>query len=98
MLNALPPSWMQWTVPTLVFLGTIISLLTGLTFWDMKDPGWARQGYVLPIETTRGDRFFMGLLITGCIFCLWLGFFGTTAAWGIIVLGVLSIVLTINFF
>jgi predicted small integral membrane protein len=76
MLN-LAPDWMNWTLPTLIFLGTIISLLVGFTVWDMKDPGWAREGYLLPIATTRGDRFFMGLLITGCIFCLWLTFFGT---------------------
>ncbi len=98
MLDALPPSWMQWTVSTLIFLGTIIFLLIGLTFWDMRDPGWAREGLLLPIETTRGDRFFMGLLITGIIFCLWLMFFGTTAVWGVLVLGIFSIVGTITLF
>lgn len=98
MLDALPPSWMHWTVATLIFLGTIISLLVGLTVWDMKDPGWAREGLILPIETTRGDRFFMGLLITGIIFCLWLVFVGTTAVWAVPVLGALTVVCTINFF
>jgi len=98
MLNSLPPQWMQWTISTLVFLGTIILLLVGLTIWDMKDPGWAREGYILPIATTRGDRFFMGLLLTGIIFCLWLVFFGKTAVWGVVIIGALTIVGTINFF
>lgn len=98
MLNSLPPQWMQWTIPTLLFLGFIIALLVTLTLWDIKDPGWAREGLILPIATTRGDRVFMGLLLTGCFFCLWLYLFGTTAVWGVIVLGALTMVGTINFF
>ena len=94
---SLPPDWMNWTTGTLIFLGFIILLLTTLTIWDMKDPGWARQG-LLPIETTRGDRIFMGLLLTGCIFCLWLYFVGTTAVWAVLVLGALSLIGTVNFF
>jgi predicted small integral membrane protein len=94
----LPPQWMQWTASTLIFLGTIILLLTGFTVWDIKDPGWAREGHLLPIATTRGDRFFMGLLLTGIYFCLWLVFFGATAAWTVIVAGVLLIAGTISFF
>lgn len=96
MLQSLPPQWMQWTLPTLIFLGVILLLLVSLTIWDIKDPGWAREGYILPIATTRGDRFFMGLLLTGCAFCLWLLLFGQTAAWGIVVLGVALIVGSIN--
>lgn len=88
---------MHWTLPTILFLGTIILLLTTMTVWDMKDPGWAREG-LLPIETTRGDRFFMGLLLTGCTFCLWLYFFGSTAVWGVPVMGFLLITITISFF
>lgn len=98
MLNSVPPEWMQWTTGTMVFLSTIILLLIGFTIWDVKDPGWAREGYLLPIATTRGDRFFMGLLLTGIYFCLWVGFFGATAAWTVIVAGVLLIAGTINFF
>lgn len=98
MLNSLPPQWMQWTLPTIIFLGSIILLLVTLTTWDMKDPGWAREGTVLPIETTRGDRVFMGLLLTGLTFCLWLYFFGTTAVWGVLMVGALLMVGTINFF
>jgi predicted small integral membrane protein len=94
---SLPPDWMNWTIPTLIFLGSIITLIATLTIWDIKDPGWAQQG-LLPIATTRGDRVFMGLLITGCIFCLWLYFLGQTAVWGVLVLGALSLFTTINFF
>ena len=68
-----------------------------ITVWDMKAPGWARQG-LLPIDTTRGDRVFMGLLLTGCTFCLWLYFFSQTAVWGVVVIGALLMMGTINFF
>lgn len=98
MLNSVPPEWMQWTTGTIIFLGTIILLLTGFTIWDMKDPGWGREGSLLPIATTRGDRFFMGLLMTGIYFCLLLTFFGSSAAWTVIVAGVLFIAGAINFF
>jgi Predicted small integral membrane protein len=89
---------MHWTLPTLLFLGSIVLLLVTLTVWDMQDPGWGRVGFVLPIATTRGDRVFMGLLLTGCTFCLWLYFFGSTAVWGVLVVGALLMVGTINFF
>ena len=95
---SLPPDWLNWTIPTLLFLGTIITLLIGLTIWDMKDPGWSREGYLLPIATTRGDRFFMGLLLTGIYFCLLLAFFGPSAAWTVVVAGVLFIGGAISFF
>lgn len=94
----LPPEWLRWTVPTLLFLSTIITLLTFFTIWDMKDPGWAREGTILPIETTRGDRFFMGLLLTGITFCFWLYFVGTTAAWAIILIGIVNLIITIRYF
>ena len=92
-----PPEWMQWTLPTLLFLGFIVAMLIGLTVWDVKDPGWARQG-LLPIDTTRGDRVFMGLLLTGCAFCLWMLFFSQTAVWGVLLVGAILVAGSISFF
>jgi predicted small integral membrane protein len=92
-----PPEWMQWTLPTLLFLGFIVAMLIGLTVWDIKDPGWARQG-LLPIDTTRGDRVFMGLLLTGCAFCLWMLFFSQTAVWGVLLVGAILVAGSISFF
>lgn len=97
MMTELPPQWMYWTVPTLLFVGFIILMLITLSFWDAKDPGWARQG-VLPIETTRGDRVFMSILTTLGIFCLWLYFIGITAVWGVFVAGAAAAVGIMNFF
>lgn len=97
MMIELPPQWMYWVVPTLLFLGFILLMLVGLSIWDANDPGWARQG-ILPIETTRGDRVFMSILTTGIFFCLWLYFAGTTAIWGVLVAGAVAAVGIMNFF
>jgi predicted small integral membrane protein len=93
---SLPPQWMYWTLPTLIFLGSIITLLVTLSIWDVKDPGYAREG-LLPIETTRGDRVFMSLLITGCTFCLWLYTLSLTTVWVVLMIGAAAAVFVIKF-
>jgi predicted small integral membrane protein len=97
MMIELPPQWMYWTVPTLLFVGFILLMLIGLSIWDAEDPGWARQG-ILPIETTRGDRVFMSILTTLAVFCFWLYVAGTSAVWGVLVFGAVATVGIMNFF
>ena len=53
--------WMAWTLPVAVFFTCIVLMLIGMTFWELKSPTVLRKG-LLPIETTRGDRLFIGLL------------------------------------
>jgi predicted small integral membrane protein len=53
--------WMAWTLPVAVFFGCIVLMLAGMTVWELKSPTTLRRGF-LPIETTRGDRLFIGLL------------------------------------
>jgi len=65
--------WMAWTLPTAVFFIVIALLLVGMTIWQVASPTVARRGW-LPIETTRGDRLFIGLLGSAYIQLLWLGF------------------------
>ena len=54
-------AWMAWTVPVAVFFTCIVLMLVGMTVWEIKSPTVMRKGF-LPIETTRGDRLFIGLL------------------------------------
>ena len=54
-------NWMAWTVPVAVFFTCIVLMLVGMTVWEIKSPTIVRKGF-LPIETTRGDRLFIGLL------------------------------------
>ena len=53
--------WMVWTLPVAVFFTCIGLTLVGMTVWEIKSPTVLRKGF-LPIETTRGDRLFIGLL------------------------------------
>jgi len=53
--------WMAWTLPVAVFFSSIVLMLVGMTFWEIKSPTTLRRGW-LPIATTRGDRLFIGLM------------------------------------
>lgn len=66
--------WMVWTVPTAIFFLGIAFLLAVMTVWQLLVPTIERRGF-LPIVTTRGDRFFIGLL---CAAYIHLGFVGFT--------------------
>ena len=54
-------SWMAWTTPVAVFFVCIVLMLVVMTVWEIKSPTDMRRGF-LPLETTRGDRLFIGLL------------------------------------
>jgi len=64
--------WMAWTLPTAVFFICIAVLLASMTVWQIVSPSVERRGF-LPIRTTRGDRLFIGLLISAFIHLAWLG-------------------------
>jgi len=53
--------WMAWTLPVAIFFCSIVLMLAGMTVWEIKSPTTLRRGW-LPMETTRGDRLFIGLL------------------------------------
>ncbi len=64
-------SWMAWTLPTALFFVAIAIGLVGMTLWSLRSPAPARRGF-LPIETTRGDRFFISLLASAFVHAGWL--------------------------
>jgi predicted small integral membrane protein len=63
---------MAWTAPTAVFFGLIIGALIAMWLWELASPTVPRRGF-LPMPTTRGDRFFIGLLATAFIHMAWIG-------------------------
>ena len=65
-------SWMAWTPPTAIFFTLILSGLAGMTAWELRSPCTPRRG-LLPFATTRGDRFFLGLLVAGFLVLAWIG-------------------------
>lgn len=64
--------WMYWTPPTAIFFAVIAMILAGMTVWEVVSPTGMRRGF-LPLETTRGDRLFIGLLTSAWFHLAWLG-------------------------
>lgn len=65
-------SWMAWTTPVAIFFTCIALMLVGMTVWEMCSSSVLRKGW-LPMETTRGDRLFIGLLLAAYVNLVWLG-------------------------
>jgi len=72
--------WMVWTTPVAVFFSVIAVLLVGMTVWEIRSPTTLRRGW-LPIETTRGDRLFIGLLCAAYINLIFVGLAGWLQEW-----------------
>lgn len=85
--------WMAWTLHTAIFFIAIFLMLGGMTVWEIVSPTIERRGF-LPLVTTRGDRFFIGLLGSAYIHLAWLGLtdlplwiaFGIAVVWMIVVM------------
>ena len=64
-------TWMAWTQPTAVFFICIGVGLVTMTILELVNPTTTRRGF-LPLATTRGDRFFISLLVTAFVHIAWL--------------------------
>lgn len=64
--------WMYWTKPTAIFFIAIFLMLLGMFIWELISPTIERRGF-LRVPTTRGTRFFVGLLGSAYIHLAWLG-------------------------
>ncbi len=72
--------WMAWTTPVVVFFCCIGLMLAGMTVWEIKAPTTLRKGF-LPMETTRGDRLFIGLLSAAYVNLAFVGVSGRLTEW-----------------
>lgn len=72
--------WMAWTLPTALFFAAVALALLALTVLELKYPTRLRRG-LLPLATTRGDRFFISLLLAAFIHVTWLAFSGWPLLW-----------------
>ena len=55
-------------------------MLVGMTVWELKSPTSLRRGF-LPLETTRGDRLFIGLLAAAYVNLAFVGVSGKLMVW-----------------
>ena len=72
--------WMAWTTPVAVFFSCILLMLLCMTVWEIKSPTVMRKGF-LPLETTRGDRLFIGLLAAAYVNLTFVGVSGKLVEW-----------------
>ena len=72
--------WMVWTTPVAVFFCCIALMLVGMTVWEIRSPTTLRKGF-LPMQTTRGDRLFVGLLTAAYINLAFVGLAGQLMEW-----------------
>jgi len=72
--------WMVWTTPVAIFFTCVVLALIGMTIWEIKSPTTMRRGW-LPLETTRGDRLFIGLLTAAYINLVFIGIAGKLQEW-----------------
>ena len=72
--------WMVWTTPVAVFFSCIGLMLIAMTVWEIKSPTMLRRGF-LPMETTRGDRLFIGLLSAAYVNLVFVGLSGRLTDW-----------------
>ncbi len=73
-------NWMAWTTPVAIFFACIVLMLIGMSIWEIKSPTSMRRGF-LPIETTRGDRLFIGLLAAAYVNLAFVGVSGKLGEW-----------------
>lgn len=73
--------WMHWTTPSAVVFVLLFAAIIGMGVWDRFSPGYARKG-LLPMATTRGDRFFVAVMTFVGVHLLWLAFLGAAFMWG----------------
>jgi predicted small integral membrane protein len=86
--------WMAWTWQTALFFSGVGAMLVVMTGLELAWPTHERRGF-LPITTTRGDRLFIGLLLSAYIHLGWLalvdaplwGASAVSLAWMAVVLG-----------
>jgi predicted small integral membrane protein len=74
-------AWMSWTTPIAIFFACIGLMLVGMTIWELRSPTVERKGW-LPLRTTRGDRLFIGLLLSAYVNLAWVGLFDANQWFG----------------
>ena len=72
--------WMAWTLPVAVFFICVAVMLAAMTIWEIKSPTVPRRGF-LPLETTRGDRLFIGLLAAAYVNLAFVGLSEKAMGW-----------------
>ncbi len=80
---------MAWTLPTALFFLAVAGALLTLTLLELHVPTQRRRG-LLPLATTRGDRFFISLLAAAFVHVAWLAVTDLPVLWATAMSGLLA--------
>jgi predicted small integral membrane protein len=83
--------WMHWTWPTAAFFIWLFASLAVMTVWDIYDSSVKTQGF-LPIAFTRGERFFIAIVIAIGVMLLWIGLTDLSLWYGIAIALILDVI------
>lgn len=73
--------WMHWTWPSALGFSLLFGSLAGLALLDKRVPSYPRKGF-LPMETTRGDRVFVSVMLALLLVFASLRLFPERPLWG----------------
>ena len=84
-----PLQWMAWTWQTAAFFTFILLCLLTLSAWEYFRPGGdPRSPGALGINTTRGDRLFISLLLAAYVHLAWLALV-SAPLWGATIIAII---------
>jgi predicted small integral membrane protein len=63
--------WMHWTWQSATGFASLFAMLGALAVLDKRVPSYPRKGF-LPMETTRGDRVFLSVVLVLLVVFAWL--------------------------
>jgi len=89
-------TWMAWTWQTATFFIAIALLLAAMSVWEYARPGGAPRHGLLGLDTTRGDRLFISLLVGAYIHLGWLAL-TSAPLWGATVVAVAIAILVFRY-
>lgn len=84
-------AWMYWTWPTIAFFVALAVALTFMTILDIRSPSVKHRGF-LPIPFTRGERFFISVVLFFAVLFLWLALTDTSIWYAVAIAVVLDVI------
>lgn len=78
-------TWMAWTRATIAFFLFVAAAIAAMGVWEYFSPGGAPRRGILALDTTRGDRLFIGLLGEAFILMGWIYLVGTEMWWPLLI-------------
>ena len=84
-------SWMYWTWQSGLAIGGLFFAIFLMGVWDARQPSVKVKGF-LPIPFTRGERFFISVVLLIAVMLIWLALTDANPLWAVAIALVLDFV------